>query len=99
MVDYRSMNETALLCLGILLEEMADEVLGETGDLALTEGEVVVQGFRTSGMRREKRGSDISTRVTTPEVEPTIATAKNERASPEPRKSKRRKTTHHKSDG
>ena len=36
--DYRSMDETALLALGILLEETAAESLGETGDLAFVEG-------------------------------------------------------------
>lgn len=33
------MDETALLALGILIEEMAKEELGETGDLALVEGQ------------------------------------------------------------
>lgn len=37
--DFRSMNETALLALGVLLEEAAVEVLGETGDMALVEPE------------------------------------------------------------
>jgi len=37
--DWRSMDETALLALGILLEETAAELLGETGDLALVEGD------------------------------------------------------------
>lgn len=37
--DFRSMNETALLALGILLEEAAVEVLGETGDMVLVEPE------------------------------------------------------------
>lgn len=35
---WRSMDETALIALGILLEESAREVLGETGDLAFVEG-------------------------------------------------------------
>jgi len=37
--DWRSMDETALLALGILMEETAAELLGETGDLALVEGD------------------------------------------------------------
>lgn len=37
--DYQSMDETALLAMGILLEELADEALGHTGDLVLVEGE------------------------------------------------------------
>ena len=41
LVDFESMDETALICLGILLEEMAEHVLGETGDLAFVEGEEI----------------------------------------------------------
>ena len=40
-VSFESMDETALLAVGILLEEAAKHVLGETGDLALVEGESV----------------------------------------------------------
>lgn len=36
--DFRSMDETALIAIGILLEELAKESLGETGDLVLVEG-------------------------------------------------------------
>jgi hypothetical protein len=41
MGDYRSMDETALIALGILLEEAARDTLGQTGDLIFTEGEEV----------------------------------------------------------
>ncbi|KAI2625018.1 hypothetical protein GGR54DRAFT_546473 [Hypoxylon sp. NC1633] len=37
-IDERSMDETALLAFGILLEEAGREVLGSTGDLVFTEG-------------------------------------------------------------
>lgn len=37
--DWKSMDETALLALGILLEETAAEHLGESGDLAFVEDE------------------------------------------------------------
>lgn len=36
--DSRSMDETALLALGILMEESAAQVLGETGDLVFVQG-------------------------------------------------------------
>ncbi|OXV05261.1 hypothetical protein Egran_06971 [Elaphomyces granulatus] len=39
--DFRSMDETALIAVGILLEEMARESLGDTGDLVLVEGEEI----------------------------------------------------------
>lgn len=38
--DVRSMDETALLAMGILLEEAAAGALGKTGDLALLEEDV-----------------------------------------------------------
>ncbi|KAF2109128.1 hypothetical protein BDV96DRAFT_462900, partial [Lophiotrema nucula] len=34
---WKSMDETTLIALGILVEETAREILGETGDLALLE--------------------------------------------------------------
>lgn len=43
--DWRSMDETALLALGILMEEVSKEVLGETGDLVFAEGESNAQDF------------------------------------------------------
>lgn len=39
VVDFESFDETALLGLGMLLEEMVREVLGNTGDMAFIEGE------------------------------------------------------------
>lgn len=38
---WRSMDETALLGFGILVEELSRELLGETGDLVFTEGEEI----------------------------------------------------------
>lgn len=35
--DFRSMDETALIAMGVLMEEMIKESLGETGDLAFVE--------------------------------------------------------------
>lgn len=43
-VDERSMDETALLAFGILLEEAAKESLGENGDLVFTEGMEEIDG-------------------------------------------------------
>jgi hypothetical protein len=37
--SWRSLDETALLALGMLIEEAAAEVMGETGDLALVRSE------------------------------------------------------------
>lgn len=38
---WRSMDETALIAMGFLLEEMASEALEETGDMVFVEGEEV----------------------------------------------------------
>lgn len=39
--DFRSMDETALMAFGILMEEATRDILGQTGDLVFTEGEDV----------------------------------------------------------
>lgn len=99
MVDYRSMDETALLCCGILMEEMADEVLGETGDLALTEGERVAPDISDGGSS-EVRVIEQESPEDAPTVrKPMVARAQKERVSPIPRKSKKRKTKHYTDNG
>jgi hypothetical protein len=51
--DFKSLDETALLAMGILLEEAAAEALGKTGDLALVEDaheeEIAVDATAESG--------------------------------------------------
>ncbi|KAI1270184.1 hypothetical protein F5Y18DRAFT_367416 [Xylariaceae sp. FL1019] len=42
-IDERSMDETALLAFGILLEEASREALGRKGDLVFTEGEDMIE--------------------------------------------------------
>ncbi|KAJ5337803.1 hypothetical protein N7452_004531 [Penicillium brevicompactum] len=54
--DHRTMDETALLAMGILIEEMAAEELGDTGDLVLVEGE---------GLSEEEKELDIESDTTT----------------------------------
>ncbi|KAI9931213.1 hypothetical protein ASPWEDRAFT_233801 [Aspergillus wentii DTO 134E9] len=57
--DYQSMDETALIAMGILIEEMAKESLGETGDLVLVEGEDIsddeIQPTQRTGMRMGRK--------------------------------------------
>ncbi|KAL5629950.1 hypothetical protein BROUX41_001556 [Berkeleyomyces rouxiae] len=53
-INERSMDETALLAFGILLEEAGREVLGQRGDLVFTEGREVT----TKGSGREKNSSE-----------------------------------------
>ena len=58
--SYESMDGSALIALGILLEEMCKEKLGDTGDLAFVEGEEIDY----TSKRRETAAPDAS------EVEP-----------------------------
>ena len=90
--DFESLDETALLSLGILLEEMAEHVLGDTGDLAFVEGEGIddpapgpAEGPQTMNAESSKSASTTTTSVETSdsEVKP---------------KHKRRKTQHTASD-
>ena len=98
------MDETALLCFGILMEEMANAVLGDTGDLALTEGastegEAVVPEDRNEGKGDVHDKDSDSMRVATLMGASTVATTRKKAASSGPRDSKRRKTNHHIVDG
>jgi hypothetical protein len=56
IIDERSMDETALIAFGILLEEAGREVLRGRGDLVFIEGEEEVADGRREG--REK-GKDV----------------------------------------
>ncbi|KAK0614036.1 hypothetical protein B0T14DRAFT_539666 [Immersiella caudata] len=54
-IDERSMDETALIAFGILLEEAGREVLKGRGDLVFVEGEELVDG-RREGREKGKEG-------------------------------------------
>jgi len=51
--DWRSLDETALLALGILMEEAARHTLGETGDLVFTEGEEIDVSGSSEGLQAQ----------------------------------------------
>ncbi|KAK4237470.1 hypothetical protein C8A03DRAFT_44681 [Achaetomium macrosporum] len=61
-IDERSMDETALLAFGILLEEASREVLGKTGDLVFTEAssepepEVVARAVQAGASKPSSEG-------------------------------------------
>ena len=97
-VDFESLDETALLALGILMEETARETLGETGDLAFVEGEddegkgaeeEVRVDESTSG---EEEGPESSAPVS--EVDSEVNTSDEGGSDGEERRRKRRKTRH-----
>lgn len=54
-VSFGSLDETALIALGVLLEEEMGRVLGETGDLVFVEGARRDGGARGLGERRSAR--------------------------------------------
>jgi hypothetical protein len=63
-INHYSMNGKSLLFMGVLLEELAKESLGDTGDLALVEGDDMptddesISKFRKR--KRRKRASSLS---------------------------------------
>ena len=99
-VDFCSLDETALICLGILLEEMADGVLGDTGDLAFTESENVQPYMEGGKIMKSDRASG-ETQKETPAMSATGEPTEGEEdsASIGPRASKRRKLEHNSTDG
>ncbi|GKZ24182.1 hypothetical protein AbraIFM66951_010975 [Aspergillus brasiliensis] len=78
--DHQSMDETALIAMGILMEEMAKESLGETGDMVLVEGEEiptdeypsVPQFDRKIGRKRANTGQSITMASSGDELESVV---------------------------
>ncbi|KAL8784713.1 MAG: hypothetical protein Q9213_003809 [Squamulea squamosa] len=64
-VDFKSMDETALMCVGVLLEEYMHNILGDTGDMVFVEaGEEIEVDCRTTaaeeagGRKLSVKGND-----------------------------------------
>ncbi|KAJ4370534.1 hypothetical protein N0V83_005055 [Neocucurbitaria cava] len=55
---WRCMDETALIALGILMEETAKEILGETGDLAFTEAADADEELDLAGESEHETGDN-----------------------------------------
>lgn len=53
--DWKTLDGTALIAFGILAEELLQDVLGQTGDLALTEGEEIIIQSPDSSMSPRSR--------------------------------------------
>ena len=85
--DHRSMDETALIAMGILLEEMAKESLDETGDLVLVEGE----NFPGDGSRSDLgRGQTMSRKRARSTIGSVLESSGDDGQSAKRRSSKRR---------
>ena len=52
--DFRTLDETALIAMGILLEEAAREALGENGDMVFVEPEGLEQGLDETKMTKHQ---------------------------------------------
>ncbi|KAF6235724.1 hypothetical protein HO173_005919 [Letharia columbiana] len=98
MVDFESLDETALLAVGVLLEEKAGEALGETGDLAFVEGEDdEAQWAEEGALPEEVTSSGEDHRESTAaasEVTSEAATSDKGNNDKDKRRHKRRKTRH-----
>lgn len=81
--DFRSLDESALLAIGILLEEMSKEALGENGDMVFSEPQSTDQGLPESRLTRYQVIGKVMPRVvqeyhsTSDEEEPEPAEAVN----------------------
>lgn len=94
MVDFESLDETALLAVGVLMEEMAGDVLGETGDLAFVEGEddgveKAEEEATAGGEEEEPESTAAASAVASERAESGKRSSKKDK-----RKRKRRKTRH-----
>ncbi|KAK5461223.1 hypothetical protein LTS15_003286 [Exophiala xenobiotica] len=66
--DFRSLDETALIAVGILLEEAVKEALGETGDMVFVEPEGLEKGLGETTMTRHQIKGRVQPRVRATEL-------------------------------
>ncbi|KAL8773217.1 MAG: hypothetical protein Q9209_001893 [Squamulea sp. 1 TL-2023] len=59
-VDFKSMDETALMCAGVLLEEYVQSILGETGDMVFVEAGEEIEVGRRSASAEDAKGRKLS---------------------------------------
>ena len=97
-VDFESLDETALLAMGILMEEAAGEVLGETGYKAFVEGEDDrAEGAEEGASVKEGTSSGEEHLETATVASGTVSeegTSEKEVSRRDKRRRKRRKTRH-----
>jgi hypothetical protein len=53
--DWKSLDETALVALGVLMEEATRDILGQTGDLVFTEGEEVIEQVSVAPLAQRRK--------------------------------------------
>lgn len=85
--DFRSLDETALIAIGVLLEEAALEVLGETGDMVLVEPE----GLDSFVPESRATKMQISGRVPQMETPPYVSEESSDESDEQERRERKRK--------
>ena len=97
-IDFESLDETALLAMGMLMEEMAGEVLGETGYKAFVEGEDDrAEGAEEGASVKEGTSSGeehLETETVASEIVSEEGLSDKEVSNTDKRRRKRRKTRH-----
>ena len=95
-ISYRSMDGSALLALGILMEELCRKALGETGDLAFIEGEELDDDRQTNVPPNAGDGAAQEHRRTSPNNTERAQASQNriDDLAQEPDRRKRRKVRH-----
>ena len=84
--DFRSLDGTALIALGYLLEEATEEILGENGDMALVEPRYLSTGLPESALTRNR----IHGKVRPPPTPPLHESSSDGESSNQPAKKQRR---------
>lgn len=90
-VSFVGMDETALLAVGILLEEAAEEVLGERGDMVFVEGVEMEKPQKRKDMQTEAMEVEIADGGQQQQVEEGRPAAKRRKGK---RKAKKSQTVH-----
>ena len=89
--NYRSLDETALMAFGILLEEAAAEALGETADMVLVEPEGLDDGLPESAMENHQVKGRVKPPPTPDPVSSGGGSSSDDHTSGEERKAKRQR--------
>lgn len=87
-VSFFSMDETALLAVGILLEEAAGEVLGHRGDMVFVEGEEMEKSQERKCMQTEAMEVEVAEEDQQRQVEEERPAAKRRRGKKKAKESK-----------
>ena len=83
--DYRSMDGTALIAIGLLLEEVCQQALGETGDMVLVEPRGLDSGLPESQRTKHQVNGKVKP-PTTPQHDSAASDTDSEEVRPKKRR-------------